>query len=104
MAKRGSGNQQRRLYLITLRPLNYARHKFLDNSRRIWNVTAKTPEDRIQLSDDSVLLKLEQPVDWYLGIQILVYCGAVVPTHREAKVDWFDLDRDLLEVRISIRR
>src|SRR5688500_4207094 len=100
MAKNRSRDQQRRLHFVAARTLNQTRREVLDNLRRIRNEATKTPKDRIQLADDSVFLELEQTIYWQLRIQILVHSGAVVTANGKAKINGFNLDRYLSEVRI----
>ena len=60
MAEARGRNQQRRLHFVTFDARDQLRHGVAHEPSRMRNETAETPEDRIELADDAVALKLKQ--------------------------------------------
>src|SRR5919106_6494881 len=84
--------------------LDQVRHEFVRHHRCITNKAAKTPEHRVQLTDDSVLLKFEEPRNRNLRVHIFSHSGRVITACGESQIRFFNFDWDLSETEITGRR
>src|SRR5439155_13926051 len=75
----------------------------LNEGRRIGYESAETPENRIELTDDAVRFKFEQPGQRKLRVHIRVHELRVVAAPRESQISRIDFRRDLANVHIAIR-
>src|SRR6185503_20551063 len=89
------------LHLITLHSLDQLRNQLIDKPSSIRNEPTKTPEHRIQLTDDSVLFKLEQSLHRQFRVRVLLHSRWIVPTRGKSKVRPFNFDRNFSKTRVS---
>src|SRR5437588_10073491 len=100
MTKLRGGHQQGGLHLISLDSFYQFWQQVIDNTRRVRNKSAQTPANRIELTNNSVLLKFEQALERQLRIEVLLYgCGIVAPRCklqvRRFHIDWYFPTREL---------
>src|SRR6185369_375736 len=61
MTEERRGNQQSRLDFVTVESLDQARNGLSDQTGRVRDMATKTPKHRIQLTDDAIAFKFEEP-------------------------------------------
>src|ERR1051325_4550016 len=87
---------------VVLQAIDQLRYADVHKVRRIGNESAETPKNRIQLTDDSVGLVLEQPREWNLNVEVLLDKAWIVTARSESQVSRFDLRRDFAKTEISV--
>ena len=88
---------------VVMNALDQLGHEFVRHRCCVANEAAKTPEDRIQLTDNSVLLKFEQSRDGHLRVHVLSNGSRVITTRSKLQIGFFNFDWDLSETEITGR-
>src|SRR5262249_28727702 len=78
MTKLRGGDQERGLHFVMLQTINKLRYRHLNERGRVRNKAAETPECRVELTDNSVCLKLAETCQRNLRVHILLNKGVVV--------------------------
>src|SRR5437879_2602061 len=77
---------------------------FVRQPRGIRNEAAKTPEDRINLANNSIRLKFTQPRQRHLNVRILLHEDGIVAPGRETQISEIDVAGNLAKGEVAVGR
>src|SRR6266446_1467316 len=86
-------HEQRGLNFVTADSFQQLRQQVICQRGGVRNKPSQTPEDRIELANDPVLLEFKESRQRHLCIDVFLNGGGVIATRSEAQVFRFDLRR-----------